>query len=190
LLCIESEQVLVLEWDGSIVARQQLPHLERFDWTSATLSLSGSLVLGGYNRDSKDYAVALANAGTATPSVVQHPLGEVFATEVIENALADECCGIDICHIARIQALDRNHLLLALGGGGEELGACQGASAVAVLRADRFHDPWRAALVDTLEGISGMAVLSDGRLLLDLCGELRLYADPLASLGGDSPVSP
>jgi hypothetical protein len=186
LLCIESEQLIVLESDGSFVNRESLPHLDRYEWTSATLTPVGSLVLGGYNRDSKDYAVALANAGTERVSIVQQPLEDVFATDVIENAAADECCGVDIFHVARIQPLEQNHLLLALGGGGEELGACQGASAVALLRADRLHEAWQTALVDTRDGISGMAVLSDGRLLLDLCGELRLYADPLMQVGAAS----
>lgn len=172
LLCLGRERLLVLARDGSITATITTPGA--CAWTTATAGPDGELWLGGYDKVTHAFAVTrLDRRGTG--EIHQHPLASVFAAKTIRAAFADADCGIDLFHVGRMYVTAPDTLLVALGGGGDELGASQGAAALGIVHLGE-RVTWRTHVVSTEDGISGFAALGEGRWLVDLCGEMRVYA--------------
>lgn len=173
LLCLGRGRLIVLDDDGRVALTAALP--DTCTWTAATRMPDGSLLLGGHDKRTHDYALAtLDRHGKLAGAVAQHPLASVFTAKTIRMAFADRECGLDLFHVARMYATGARTLVVALGGGGDALGASQGAAALAVVTlGERVQ--WQSCVIDTEDGISGFAPLADGRWLADLCGELRVY---------------
>jgi hypothetical protein len=178
LVCLRAERLSILARDdGASVVELRLPDLERFCWTTASFDQFGTLIVGGYSRESKGFVIASVQAGRLeTVQISEHPLQGVFSAQTVARAFEDECCGIDIFHVARIERLTRSSLLVALGGGGEELGACQSAAALGFVNLERPDEPWRTQVVDEHDGISGLVRTSERQLAIDFCGDLRFFA--------------
>jgi hypothetical protein len=110
----------------------------------------------------------------AAPVIIRISLTEVFTTEQIEAAICnEETCGADLFHVASISADQHGRLVLALGGDGERLGACQGACAIAVLDATSF-DRLNVWVVDASDGASGMLIAEDDGIVVSCCGSVHV----------------
>jgi hypothetical protein len=175
LLWLGLQRFGAIALDGRVQFERDLDRNEEFRWTTACGLTGGGIVLGGYTRASHAFALArLDQDGRPAEKIIEHPLDAVFPRDVIERALADDCCGVDIYEVARLRVIDAETLVVGLGGAGETLGACSGASALGIVRLGAGE--WTTQVVDTNDGISGMVHLRDGRLLMDFCGNLRFYA--------------
>lgn len=173
LLCLGRERLMVVDLSGQVLMTAALP--KNFGWTSVVMMPDRTLVLGGYDKVSHDFVLApLDRGGAMTGELSRHPLASVFSAKTIRAAFADQDCGIDLFHIGRMYSSAPGTLTMALGGGGDDLGACQGAAALAVVELGE-HASWKARVVDTEDGISGFTPLPEGRWLADFCGELRVY---------------
>jgi len=183
LACLGEDRLLVLTLDGRVLCDRVLPLSDTHEWTTISAGMQSGLVLGGFQRETRAFALAWMQEFSDThPHISECPLGRVFAGEVICRYEDDEGgCGNDIHHVARIEPLTETTALVALGGDGEELGACEGAAALGVVHSDRPDNSWTTQIIDELDGVSGLLRLPDGRILVDLCGDMRIYERPPAS---------
>lgn len=190
LLALGTERAWLLSRDGEVLRERALPALPRYSWTTAVEHRPGGLCLGGYDRRTKAFAVGYFDElGDPEPHITEHALDRVFSAARIERAMDDEGCGMDIHHIARMEMLSSSTMLVALGGEGEGLGACHSASALGLIRVDAPGVPWVTRLVDEHDGTSGLWLLPGARVVVDFCGDIRIYALP-ESVGAADAVAP
>ena len=155
VLCLGDERYIVVSLDGVVVTERALPDLHRYCWTTLAAEPTGRVVLGGFHRSSRAYALAVVDDQRSDPCMVESDL---------------------IFHVGRIEPIGADRYLLALGGGGEQLGACDGAGAVALVSTAAETATWQSQVLDRHDGISGMQVLPDNRVVCDFCGDLRVYS--------------
>ena len=173
LLALDQFSLCILSAEtGRPLAEYTLPNAEEAAWT-AVAALRGELILGGHTRDRSEYLLARWSPG-APPLVERISLNEVFTAEQIEAATCDEeTCGADLFHVASIRVGRQGRLVVALGGDGESLGACQGACAIAVF--DGASLARRSVqVVDSTDGASGMLLAADDGVLVDCCGSIHV----------------
>ena len=96
-----------------------------------------------------------------------------FSEARIDRAREDgETCGYDLASVADMVVLDDDTVAVALGGDGDDLGACYSACVVGVL--SLASGRLVTQQVDDESGCAGLIKAPDGALLLDCGGALRV----------------
>lgn len=174
LAMTDSTVVHIAASDGRVIGEHDLPLLDEFMWTAVDAH-AGGFVLGGHDLKRREYALARWRPGGA-PALNCVPLSDVFQSSQIDAALADEdTCGADIFDVAALRFAPAGHLVIALGGDGERLGACQGACAIAHADAASLQF-LRVQVVDECDGATGMLVTEDGGVVVNCCSSLYVLA--------------
>lgn len=174
LAMTDSTLVHIAVGDGRVIGEHDLPLLDRIKWTSVDAHAEG-FVLGGRDLERREYALAKWQPGGAL-TLKSVPLSHVFRSSQIEAALADEdTCGADIFDVAALRVAPDGHLVVALGGDGERLGACQGACAIAHADAASL-ELLQVQVVDECDGATGVLVAADGGVVVNCCDSLHVLA--------------
>ncbi len=176
LACLCKNKFVVFSLDGEVEHENCLPLLDEYCWTTMGADICDRLMLGGYRKESHAYVLTRISVSTGEiiGNMLEIPLDSVFTPDKIEDVALDECCGNDLFEVAKILPFKGDQFFLGLGGNGEGLGACQGASALAV--ADMADSSWHTQVVDLEDGISGLMMLGAEKLLADFCGDIRIYS--------------
>lgn len=155
--------------DGKVGVRKALPKSETIEWTAAVCAGESEWILAGYARHSRDYRVAAFSlAGRALEMLHASRVEDHFPLAVVAYvASCEEDCGNDLHEVADLVWIQpRRRLLVVLGGNGEALGACQGATAVGVLDL-AAPESLVSQLLDDGSGCSGTCRDGDGRILVE-----------------------
>ncbi|HEV7507635.1 MAG TPA: hypothetical protein VGS07_22315 [Thermoanaerobaculia bacterium] len=172
LLALGDSALAVLAAEGAVVQECDLPLSTEVRWT-ALAEHAGAFVLGGYGCESRDYVMARWTPG-GRPTQRVLPMSDVFSRSTIERVLADEdCCGADLFHVAAIDLQTGGKVVVALGGDGERLGACQGACAVALFDPSTL-ELLQSEVINETDGANGMLLAPDGGIIVNCCGSLHV----------------
>ena len=152
-------------------------HRPEHELETAVAVIGTDYLLGGYSKGGEQYVFARWQPGSP-PNVHRIPLTDIFEQAEIERAFADEeHCGADVFRVASIRVSLEGRVVLALGGDGERLGACQGTCAIAEL------DPTtlgivQSQVVDEFDGACGLLLGDDGFAVASCCDSVHVL-EPL-----------
>jgi len=159
------------ERSGVIFRQATLPLAATHAWTAAAPLDDDWLLLGGAHRERRAWVLARFRlSDEAVEPVAELSWSAVADEELVARCESDaEHCGFDLGDVANL-VVEGPRALVALGGDGEQLGACQSACALALVSLS--DGVLRVALVDRDNGSSGLAPLGDGCYLSDCGGTL------------------
>jgi hypothetical protein len=176
LAMTDSMLVEIAVGDGRVIGEHDLPLLDKVRWTAVDAHAEG-FVLGGQSLEQREYTLAKWQPHGAL-ALQNVPVGDVFQASQIEAVLAEEdTCGADIFDVATVRIAPDGHLVVALGGDGETLGACRGACAIAhvdIASLRLLH----VQVVDEWDGATGMLVAADGGVIVNCCSSVHVLAPP------------
>lgn len=155
---------------GNVLREVALPGAAT--WTAAVAQRDGTVLLGSHI-DARGHYLVAAWAWGGDPAVLWGSTPEAcFTEQQLFVSRDDECCGNDVDQIADLAVnRDGSTALVAIGGDGDRLGACQGACRVGLLSLGT--GAFRSRLVDDSDGCSGVLPMDDGAWLVDCGGTLR-----------------